>query len=131
MATVEDCGNDIASRHTHPDRVFRIYDTLAGSSDTSGSPIEWSVDKTYQLSLNNCDVLMHQWKSKQDWISSRTLQSSKVSKKHGKPIRTFGTQTQGINGPELQWRKAGRECQRCAFPQDKKPVIKLYSADGQ
>jgi hypothetical protein len=35
-------------------------------------------------------------------------------------MKTFGTQTEGIDGSELRRRKAAGECQRCAWPQDKK-----------
>jgi hypothetical protein len=44
----------------------------------------------------------------------------KEKRKGNKPIKTLGTQTQGIDRSELRRRKAAGECQRCAWPQDRK-----------
>jgi hypothetical protein len=41
-----------------------------------------------------------------------------------RPIKTFGTQTEGIDGSELRRRKAAGECQHCAWPADRKGTHK-------
>jgi hypothetical protein len=51
------------------------------------------------------------------WQGSRVIKR-KANKK--KPIKTFGTQTKGIDGKEFRRRKAAGECQWCSWPTDRK-----------
>jgi len=51
-------------------------------------------------------------------------QIKKAKRKAKIPIKTFETQTEGIAGSELRRRKAAGECQRCAWPPDRKGSYK-------
>jgi hypothetical protein len=67
-------------------------------------------------------VLLEQSKQERKAIGRVTGQASRVIKRKAnrkKPIKTFGTQTEGIDGKELHRRKAAGVCQRCAWLTDR------------
>jgi hypothetical protein len=73
--------------------------------------------------LNTCEVLLTE--SKKEWkaIGRLNQQASRIVKRKAnkkKPIKNFGTQTEGIDGSELRRQKAAGDCQRRAWPQDRK-----------
>jgi hypothetical protein len=61
---------------------------------------------------------LEQSKQERKAIGRNYPQASRIIKQKTKKIKTFGTQTEGIDGSELRRRKSARECQRCAWPQD-------------
>jgi len=68
--------------------------------------------------IENYDILLEQPKPHRKAIGRQTRQASRVINKKVKPLKTFSSQTQGIDGSELpRWRTAG-ECECCAWPED-------------
>jgi hypothetical protein len=74
--------------------------------------------------LDNCEEFLQQsqidWKqiAKKSWQASRILKRKAQKQKQGL-IKTFVTQTKGIELSELRWQTAAHECQHCAWPGDK------------
>jgi hypothetical protein len=95
-------------------------DSGADSDSTTETDIQNEV-------IENCEVLLEQSKQESKTIGRKNRHVSRIIKQKAikkaerkKPVKTFGTQTQGIDGSELSRRKAAGECQRCAWPQDRK-----------
>jgi hypothetical protein len=109
----------------HPDRVANLGNTpgdLDSSKDDSQSTTE---DDIHKEVIDNCEIFLKQSKSERKAIGRKNRRASRVIKlrkikKDKQKFKTFGTQTEGINGTELRRRKAAGECQRCAWPQDRK-----------
>ena len=73
--------------------------------------------------IENCELFLEQSRQERKASGRKNRQASRVVKRKGnrkEPIKTFGTQTEGTDGNELRRQKAAGECQRCAWPQDKK-----------
>jgi len=47
-------------------------------------------------------------------------------KKNKKPVKTFGTETEGSEGSEVRRRKAAVEFHHCAWPLDRKGSHKTF-----
>jgi hypothetical protein len=113
----------------HPDRVRRIQasqDSYTESDIESNTTTETDIHNEV---INNCEAFLEQSKQKRKAIGRFTREASKAIKRKAdriakrrakRPIKTFGTQTEGIDGSELRRRKAAGECQRCAWPLDRK-----------
>jgi hypothetical protein len=77
--------------------------------------------------INNCELFLEQSKQERKANGRQNRQVSRFVKKKAikknrkiKAVKMFGTQTEGIDGLELQRRKAAGKCQRFAWPQDRK-----------
>jgi hypothetical protein len=74
--------------------------------------------------IENCELYLEQSKQERKAIWRKSRQVSRVIKKTAnkkqRNLKTFGTQTEGIEGLELRRKKAAGEFQRCAWPQDRK-----------
>jgi hypothetical protein len=79
--------------------------------------------------IDNCEIFLEQSKQERKAIGRRTRQASrvvktKVNKEAKRKLKTFRTQTEGVDRSELRRRKAAGECQRCAWPRDQKGSCK-------
>jgi hypothetical protein len=107
----------------HPDRVSRIYNTDSDYNDSEPESVSTTETDIHNEVIDNCEEFLEQSKQERKAIGRFTRQQSRVVKRNAnkrKPIKTFGTQTEGIDGNELRRRKAAGECQRCAWPADRK-----------
>jgi hypothetical protein len=107
----------------HPSRVERIQNTDSDYSASEDELISTMETIIYNENIDNCDALLEQSKQERKAIGCSTRQASKIAKRKAKkmkPIKSFGNQTEGIEGSELRRRKAAGECQRCAWPRDRK-----------
>jgi hypothetical protein len=108
----------------HPDRVanFQVSeDSYEPSDQDSVSTAETDIHNEV---IDNCEKFLRQSQLDRKAIGRKNRQASRViklrTKKNKQKLKTFRTQTEGINGGELRRRKAAGECQRCAWPQDRK-----------
>jgi hypothetical protein len=113
----------------HPSRIHQIQcseDSYIDSDHDSNSTSETNIHNEV---LDNCEVFLAQAQEERKAVGRFNRQASRRIKKKAerklqriakKPIRTFGTQTEGIDGSELRRRAAAGECQRCAWPKDRK-----------
>jgi hypothetical protein len=113
----------------HLSRAHQIQhseDSYNESNSESDSTTETNIHNEI---IDNCEAFLAQSQEERKAVGRLTRQASKkvkrkadriAKRKANKPIRTFGTQTEGIDGSELRRRKAAGECQRCAWPQDRK-----------
>jgi hypothetical protein len=107
----------------HPSRVVRLQDSnsdISASGSKSVSTTETNIDNEI---VNNCEAFLEQSQKERKAVGRLTRKDSRVVKRKANRkvlIKTFGTQTQRIEGSELRRRKAAGECQRCAWPRDRK-----------
>jgi hypothetical protein len=113
----------------HPSRIHQIQcseDSYVESDIESDSTTESDIHNEI---IDNCEAFIAQSQEERKALGRVTRQASRKVKKRidrkekrkaKKSIKTFGTQTEGIDGSELRRRKAAGECQRCAWPQDRK-----------
>jgi len=114
------CSKDLPSpgQHIHPSRLDRIGCTDSSSEYGSVSTTETDIHNEV---MENCELFLQQSKRERKAIGHRTRQDSRIVKRKSKPpVKTFGTQTEGIDGQELRRRKAAGECQCCAWPRNQK-----------
>jgi hypothetical protein len=107
----------------HPDRVFKIQNPDSDYIDSESDSVSTTETDIHNEVLENCETFLEQSKQDRKAIGRSTRLASRVVKRKAnkkKPIKTFGTQTEGIDGNELRRRKSAGECQRCAWPQDRK-----------
>jgi hypothetical protein len=107
----------------HASRVERIQNTDSDYSASEDESISTTEPNIHNEIIDNCEALLEQSKQERKAIGRFTRQASKIAKrkaKKKKPIKTFGNQTEGIEGSELRQRKAAGEGQHCAWPQDRK-----------
>jgi hypothetical protein len=113
----------------HPSRIAQVK-TLDGSYIESDS-VSTSTTETdiHNEVINNCEAFLAQSQKERKAVGRYTRQTSRIIKKKADrkakrkdkiPVKTFGTQTEGIDGSELRRRKAAGVCQRCAWPQERK-----------
>jgi hypothetical protein len=97
----------LPNRHIHPDRIERIQ---TSDADCPGSDID-SVCTTeteiHNEVIDNCELFLEQSKQERKAIGCRNRQTSRVVKRKAKKedkrkLKTFGTQTEGIDGSELR-----------------------------
>jgi hypothetical protein len=107
----------------HPDRVANIQDSEDSYLTSDGDSISTTESTIHNEIIDNCELFLEQSQQERKAIGRVTRQASRVVKRKfnkKKPIKSFGTQTEGIDGSELRRRKAAGECQRCAWPRDRK-----------
>jgi hypothetical protein len=107
----------------HPDRVSNIDNLDSDYNDSESESISTTETDIHNEVIENCEAFLEQSKQERKNIGRFTRQVSRVVKRKAnkkKPIKTYGTQTEGIDGTELRRRKAAGECHRCAWPRDRK-----------
>ena len=118
----------------HPDRVVRIQNSESDYSISKHELISTTETDIHNEVIDNCEAFLEQSKQERKAIGRITRQASRVVKRKAnrkKPIKTFGTQTAGIDGNKLRRRKTAGECQRCAWPQDRKGSHKTLDCFGR
>jgi hypothetical protein len=120
-------GSHTPSRHIHPERVERIQTSNGDYIDSSEESDSTTETDIHNEIISNCEAFLEQSKQERKTVGRSARKDSRVIKwkadrkvNKKKPIKTFGTQTEGIEGSELRRRKAAGECQRCAWPQARK-----------
>jgi hypothetical protein len=114
--------------HIHPSRVDQIRNSDGIFSDCDYVDSELGSVSTTETDIHNevidnCEKFLEQSKQERKAVGRKNRQVSRIVKRKAnkkKPIKTFGTQTEGIDSNELRRRKAAGECQRCAWPQHRK-----------
>jgi len=113
----------------HPDRVANLQNSESAYNTSDGNLISTTETEIHNEVIRNSEAFLAQSKQERKNIRCFTRQASRVvtrradrkaQKKAKKCIKTFGTQTKGIDGSELRRRKAAGVCQRCACPQERK-----------
>jgi hypothetical protein len=120
-------GSHIPRRYIHPERVERIQISDGDYIDSSEESDSTSETDIHNEIINNCEAFLEQSKQERKTTGRFTRKASRVIKQKAdrkinkkKPIKTYAIQIEGIDGSELQRRKAAGECQRCAWPRDRK-----------
>jgi len=113
----------------HPDRVERIQHSDNQSSVSEIDTSSTTEEDIHNEVIENCEEFLRQSKQERKAIGRKNRQTSRVIKwKSNKlakgAIKTFRTQTQGIDSSELRRRKVAGECQHCAWPGDRKGAHK-------
>ena len=109
--------------HIHPERIARLLHTDSDYIDSELESNSTTETNIHNEVIDNYEAFLEQSKQERKAIGRRTRQVNRVVKRKinkKKPIKTFGTQTEGIDGQELRRRKTAGECQCCAWPQDRK-----------
>jgi hypothetical protein len=107
----------------HPDRVGRMRNSVSDYISSEAKSIITSKTDIHNEVIDDCEVLLEQSNQERKPLGHVTRQASRVIKRKAnkkKPIKTFGTETEGIDGNELRPRKEAGLCQRCAWPTDMK-----------
>jgi hypothetical protein len=124
----------------HPSRVAQIQTSDGDYIISDSESISTTETDIHNEVIDNCEAFLEQSQKDRKAIGRFNRHSSRVIKKRAerkerrkakKPIRTFGTQTEGIDGSELRRRKAAGECQRCAWPPDRKGIHKTLDCFRQ
>jgi hypothetical protein len=105
----------------HPSRVAQVKTSDRDYSENES--IGTTESDIHKEIIENCEAFLEQSRHERKAEGRRNRQISKVVKRKGnrkKPLKTYGTQTEGIDGSELRQRKAAEECHRCAWPHDRK-----------
>jgi hypothetical protein len=98
----------------HPDQIVNFLNLEDSYSTSEGDPISMSEDSIHNEIIDNCEAFLAQSKEERKDIGRRTRQASRVVKRKAegkanretkkeakRKLRTFGTQTEGIDGSEL------------------------------
>ena len=104
----------------HPSRIHQIQCSENSYIESDSESDSTTESKIHDEIIQNCEAFLEQSKQERKTIGRKTRQASRVVKRKDKKLKTFGTQTEGIDGSELRRRKAAGECQRCAWPQSRK-----------
>jgi hypothetical protein len=107
----------------HPDRVAHFHNSKSDSIISDGDTISTTKSEIHNEVINYCEAFLEQSRQERKAFGRFTRQASRVEKRKAnkkKPFKTYGTQTEGIDGSELRRRKAAGECHRCAWPRDRK-----------
>jgi hypothetical protein len=107
----------------HPDRVANFHNSKSDSITSDGDTISTTEAEIDNEVINNCKAFLEQSRQQRKSVERFARQTSRVDKRKAnkeKPLKTYGTQTEGIDGSELRRRKAAGECHRCAWPRDRK-----------
>jgi hypothetical protein len=106
--------------HVHPSRIARINSTNSNHKHSMNKSVRTSEADIHNEVIENCERLFKkQSEQERKAIGRGTRQASRIIKKNAeKPIRTYGTQTEGIDGSEFRRRKAASEYQRYASPRE-------------
>jgi len=124
--------NEFSGDKVHPSRRNQIPDSdiAQGSSDSKPSEILGSTQQDQILQV--CEEFLWESEVRLKDVTEKTwkercleLQSfAKKVQKQEKPVKTYKTQTEGIDVFELHRRKAAGECPGCAVPHDRKECRK-------
>jgi hypothetical protein len=114
-------GIESAPPGVHPNRVLNLRGSEDSQYTSDGDLISTTENDIHNEVIDNCEAFLKQSKEERKDIGRMTRKTSRAIKRKGKkPIKTYGTQTEGIDGSELRRRKAAGECHRCAWPRDRK-----------
>jgi hypothetical protein len=122
-ATIPDTKISSLDIDIHPDRLANIQNPDNDNCTSDGDSVSTTEIEIHNEIIDNCETLLAQSQQERKAIGRTTRQASRGIKRKAnmkKPVKTFGTQTKGIDGSELRRRKAAGECQRCAWPRDRK-----------
>jgi hypothetical protein len=111
----------------HSSRVARLQDSDSDFSASGSKSVSTTQTNIHNEIVNNCVAFLERSQKERKAVVRLTQTDSRVVKWKANrkvPIKTFGTQTKGIEGSELRRRKAAGECQRCTWPQDRKGSYK-------
>jgi len=109
--------------NVHPSRVQGIQNSDSDYITSEHKSISTTETNIHNEVIDNCEAFLQQSKQERKAVGRFTRKDSRVLKRKAekkKSIKTFGTQTEGIDGSEIRRRKAAGECQCCAWPQDRK-----------
>jgi hypothetical protein len=109
--------------HLQPSRAARIQNPNSDYSDSEHESITTTETEIQNDVIHKCEVFLEQSKQERKAIGLFSRQASRVVKctaNENKSIKTFRTETEGIDGEELRRREAAGEWQRCAWPRDRK-----------
>jgi hypothetical protein len=119
--------NDFSNQHIHPDRVEGVQASYDDYLDSEVESVNTTESEIHNEATGNCKTFFEQSKQERKAIGCFTKQANRVEKLKAnkeadkkKKLKIFSTQTEGIDGNELRRRKAAGECQRCAWPRDRK-----------
>jgi hypothetical protein len=107
----------------HPDRIANFHNSKSDPNTSDGDTVSTTESEIDNEVINNCKAFLKQSRQDRKAIGRFTRQASRVDKGKAnkkKPLKTYRTQTEGIDGSELRRRKAAGECHRCAWPRDRK-----------
>jgi len=117
----------------HSDRIINLQGFEDSGNTSDGDSISTTETDIHNEVIKNCELFLEQSKQERQAVGRFTRDANRVVKRNTtrkaerkarKPLKTFGTQTEGIDGNELRRRKAAGECQRCAWPRDRKGIHK-------
>jgi len=129
--SINQCDRD----NIHPDGISRIkmlipdlespnYSSSRDTSESKSGQLSTSEDSLHNQILDNCEELLWQSKQERKKVARRNLQISKeISGKFSqrkKSRKSYKDQVKGIDKSELARRQAAGECQRCAWPEDRR-----------
>jgi len=80
---------------------------------------ESSENKELDQVLKDCEKFLRESASEREKIAKRNLKASWELLK-AKPKKKYKIQMEGIEISEIRWRQAAGECQRCAWPKNRK-----------
>jgi hypothetical protein len=107
----------------NPDRIAKIQYSDCDYIDSEVESVSTTETDIHNKVIDNGEAFLEQSNKDRKAIGQFTRQASRVVKRQDnkkKPIKTFGTQTEGIDSNDLHHSKAAGECQCCAWPQDRK-----------
>jgi hypothetical protein len=113
----------------HPDRVANLQGSEDSYCTSDGDSISTSETDIHNEVIENCEAFLAQSQKERKAVGRSTRKASRKVKTKAerkarriakKPIKTYGTHTEGIDGQELRRRKAAGECHRCAWGRDRK-----------
>jgi hypothetical protein len=92
----------------HPGRVASVQNSVSNYTSSKLESISTTETDIHNEVIDNCELLLDQSKQERKAIGHFTRQANRVIKRKAnkkKPIKTFGTQTEGIDGKELRRRR--------------------------
>jgi hypothetical protein len=116
----------VPSHNIHPSRIDQIQGSKDSFIGTDTESISKKESEIHIEVIKNCNLFLEQRKQERKAVRRKNRQISRIDKKKAKKQkkeRSFKTcrgQTEGIDDNELHRRKSAGECQRCAWPQDRK-----------
>jgi hypothetical protein len=109
------------SCYIHPSRLAAIQGPSGQDSDYRDDSVSTTETDIHNEVIKNCELFLAQSKQERKAIGPKNQQASRIVKRNpNKLIKTFGTETQGIDSSELRRRKAAGECQGCSWPGNRK-----------
>jgi hypothetical protein len=106
--------------HIHPDRIQNLEESDRDSVYSEAASTSTGEDDIHNEIIHNCETFLAQSKQERKAAGRLTRQASRVVKRKATAKKTYQQQTDGIAKSELDRRQAAGECQRCAWPRDRK-----------